>query len=438
MYRHGFFARASMAEFAPSTTWNKPLVSGAGLAYAATFLILAAIFLGSPNFRPASGPEARPLAGDFLQEWIGGYVVRSGDYTRFYDVAYAQALQHDAALVGFEWRESEYFPLVYPPFYYLLVSPFSLLPFHAAAILWAMLMVAALFAAWRLFCKSACVTAGEDACPTVWLLPAAVLFTPLIESLTTCQKGTVLLLILTATYYLLTSKRPYYAGLVFGLIAFKPQFAVPIAIAMLYKRQWWFVLGGLTTGSVLVAICLLMGLDVCRQYVAFSTHASEYLQNAGYDLTKSHAWYGFFTLLWGDGSWLVRPATILAGATTIALVALVLRGKLEPSSPRFAWQYSALIVATVLLSPHLYTYDLTVLLLPLGLVAVGQASSPAAEYPIPGRRGRLLHYPIWLAALLYCLAGLSPQIAGVTGVQLTVPLMLAFLASGGCKSPGLK
>ena len=75
-----------------------------------------------------------------------------------------------------------------------------------------------------------------------WLLPLSLLFMPLIENFTTCQKGSVLLLILTATYYLLVTKRPYWAGLVFGLIAFKPRFALPIAIAMLCKRQWRFVL----------------------------------------------------------------------------------------------------------------------------------------------------------------------------------------------------
>src|SRR5687768_15839015 len=98
-------------------------------AYATTLLLLAGIFLGSPNFRLASGPEARPFGGDVLQEWIGGYIVRSGDYARFYDVTYAQALEHDERLIGFAWQQSEYFPIVYPPFYYWLVSPLSWLPF---------------------------------------------------------------------------------------------------------------------------------------------------------------------------------------------------------------------------------------------------------------------------------------------------------------------
>jgi hypothetical protein len=395
----------------------------------ATLLLLAAIFLASPNFRPASGPEARPFGGDVLQEWIGGYIVTSGDYASFYDVAYAQSLEHDEQLVGFAWRQSEYFPIVYPPFYYWLVSPLSWLPFHAAALLWSGLMVLAYLTAWRLFEKCT-VQTGKDACPTTWLLPLSLLFMPLIENFTTCQKGSVLLLILTATYYLLVTKRPYWAGLVFGLIAFKPQFALPIAIAMLCKRQWRFVLGGVTTGGVLVGICLLMGLDVCRQYVDFSTHASEYLQNAGYDLTKSHAWAGFFTLLFGESPMIARLLTLVAGGMTLALVGLALRGPLDTASQRFAWQFSALVIATVLLSPHLYTYDLTVLLLPLGLVALHTRSigfQPVRAECAVTHRLKAYATTRWLALLLFCLAGLSPKLAAATGAQLSVPLMFAFL-----------
>jgi hypothetical protein len=240
---------------------------------------------------------------------------------------------------------------------------------------------------------------------------------PLVENFTTSQKGAVLLLILTATYCLLNSERPYWAGLVFGLIAFKPQFALPIAIAMLCKQQWRFVAGGLTSGGILATLCLALGVDVCRQYVDFSTQAGEYLHNAGYDLTKSHAWSGFFALLLGEPGALATGATVVASAATVAIVALALRGPLDTTSPRFRWQYSALIVATVLLSPHLYTYDLTVLLLPLGFIAVstGRDACPA------GLR--------WLALLLFCLAGLSPSVAGVTGLQITVPLMFALLTT---------
>jgi hypothetical protein len=398
-----------MLSAAISLSANRPVPARRWLL-AMTVVLLAAIFLASPNFCLERGPDALPFAGDFLQEWIGGYVVRSGDYARFYDVAYVQQLEHDEALVGTAFRRSEYFPLVYPPFYYLLVSPLSWLPFPVAALLWAGLMVLAYVAAWKLFEKYAGV--HSDVFSTAWLLPLSLLFMPLIENFTTCQKGSMLLLILAATYALLVRQKPYWAGLVFGLIAFKPQFALPIAIAMLCKRQWRFVLGGLTSGSVLVTLCLLMGVDVCRQYVEFSAHAGEYLQNSGYDLTKSHTWSGFFALLLGGPSPATTTLTLVASGGTIGLTGLALHGPLDARHPRFAWQYSAVILATVLLSPHLYTYDLTVLLLPLAMMATRADASAVQK---------------WLGLSIFCLVGLSPQIALLTNIQLSVPLLLAFL-----------
>ena len=51
--------------------------------------VIVSLYAFSPNFRVTSDPQASPYAGDFLQEWIGGWIVRAGDRTRMYDAAYA-------------------------------------------------------------------------------------------------------------------------------------------------------------------------------------------------------------------------------------------------------------------------------------------------------------------------------------------------------------
>lgn len=387
-------------------------------AYWVTGCLLVAIFAFSPNFRAQSQRLEAPFAGDFLQEWIGGRIVLQGDTSRMYDPAYAQSLEHDASVVGFAWDESYYLPIVYPPFYYALVSPLSLLPFELAACVWAIAMVLALLMAWLLMRRLAVECMGLSASDerVDWLLPSALLFMPLIESLTSSQKGSLLLLILVGTYYLLNKNRGFAAGLVFGLIAFKPHLALPIAIAMLWKRQWSFVLGGLTTGAILVTICLAMGRDVCEQYVEFSLHAGDYMQNSGYDLTKSHTLRGFFALLFGDAaSPFVVIATWIASIAIIAVVVYALRGRLDTTSPQFANQFFVLIIAMILLSPHLYTYDLTMLLLPLGWMACEAISRPRAEH----------HDRYTWAIAMFCLAGLSTQIAGMIGVQVSVVVLIA-------------
>jgi hypothetical protein len=380
------------------------------LAALATGLILAAVFLGSPNWRGLSGPDVRPFAGDFLQEWIGGRVVLSGDYQRFYDPAYAAELEHRADLVGFEWRSDEYLPLVYPPFYYLLVSPFALLPYHTAAVVWAIAMVAAYLLAWRILAA----TLRQQGTPlSPWLLPASLLFMPLIENFTTGQKASLLLLIAVGTYALLVRRRPFAAGLVFGLMAFKPQLLFVVVLAMLAKRQARFTAGVTITVSALALLCLPLGIDVCWQYVEFSRHAGEYLHTPGYALAKSHALSGFWTLLFGFESSAVWPLVGLTAAAIATGLTWTLRGPSDVLHERFRWQFSALIVATILLSPHLYTYDLTLLLLPLTLIVSGTTTRQQVRA---------------LAVALYCLVGLSPAVATATHVQGSVVLMLALFA----------
>ena len=90
-----------------------------------------------------------------------------------------------------------------------------------------------------------------------------------------------------------------------------------------------------------------------------------------------------------------------------------LRGRLAFDSPRFAVQFSAMVLATPLVSPYLYkTYDMAILVLPLVVLA--------REMPASGAARRL-----WLVALalVFAMGGLSPEIAA------RIPLQLSALAT---------
>lgn len=406
----------------------------------AALAIAGCLYGFSPNFRYASGPAAGPYAGDFLQEWLGGWIVQSGDWNRFYDVPYAYGLQHDERLVGFAWNADEYLPIVYPPFYYLVISPLSLVPLHWAAWIWAGLMLAALGAAlWLLYDglpRPSNVTRPNKldglGRPSYWpwLIPAAVLFVPVLESLSSSQKGTLCLLILTGTFTLWNRRRPLTAGMAFGLLAFKPQLVLVIAIAALWKRQWRFVAGGAITGGALAGLSLAMGADVCEQYVRFALGAGQYMRTSGYDLYKSHSVWGFAALLFGsDGGITAKAFGLALAGLVVWQLSKVLRGRLAPGSDRFAVQFAALVVATVLLAPHLFTYDLTILLLPMAMV-VGHYTNPKRERGMTaGSSSLALRVSVWLTALLYVAPAISTGVAAATGLQLTVPLMMLYVAA---------
>src|SRR5689334_20475925 len=181
-----------------------------------------------------------PYAGDFLNEWTGGWIVRAGDRARLYDPSYFIPIEHDARLVGFRLRADAYAPMVYPPAYYLAVSPLAALPYRVAAWAW----TAAMLGCFAATIGALAIALGADPSlaprvPTppalrriaaVAALPLAVTFTPFAENLVSGQKGTLWLLIFTLAFVALRWGRPTIAGLVLGLLALKPQLAVVVPI----------------------------------------------------------------------------------------------------------------------------------------------------------------------------------------------------------------
>lgn len=385
--------------------------------------IAACLYAFSPNFRHASGPQASPYAGDFLQEWIGGWIVRAGEGERLYDLQFAYELQHRISLVGFAWDDDQYLPMVYPPFYYLLVSPLSLLSVRSAAWVWAATLLLALAGS----CYVVRRVATHDRCESDqlfrWLLPAALLFMPVLESLSSSQKGTICLLLFATTLALWQRGRNFSAGVVFGLLAFKPQLVIVIALAALWKRDWRFVAGGLATGAALAALSLLVGGQACADYVRFALGAGNYMQTSGYDLHKSHT-------LWGFGKSLAPHHAAMATNISLAIAGVVGFIVIRLLSPlcrgwsaaqlTFRWQLAGLMVATVLFCPHLFTYDLTILLLPMSIVLYDCCTMKAIA-------ARTRRNGVLLTLAAFVSPAISTTLAAQFGVQLTVPLLIVYL-----------
>ena len=124
-----------------------------------------------------------------------------------------------------------------------------------------------------------------------------------------------------------------------------------------------------------------------------------------------------------------RSRLSLLAATGIVLWR-VLGGRLEYESRRFRIQFAAIVLATPLVSPHLYTYDLAILVLPLILLALAMPEEGAAA-----RR-------FWLVALglLFLLSGASPRIAALIPLQFSslasFAMLLVLLRLAPAESPG--
>ncbi len=258
---------------------------------------------------------------------------------------------------------------------------------------------------------------------------AAMVFAPLLSSINLGQKSVLMLLILSATYVLLFNRRPMTAGLVFGLIAFKPHIGLVIAMAMLAKRQWSFVAGSTMTVAALVGMSLMVGTDVSFVYFQQCLGMGDYIQTHGYELNQAIGLWGATSLSLPTCSTTVVKLVVLGEALLVAsVVCWSIRGPVDTASPIFALQFSSLVLATPLLSPHFYVYDLTIVLLPLMLIANVLSADNAFKLQIePGARTAMLCGCV----LLLALAGLFPGIADATGVQPAVVIITGLLMAVG-------
>lgn len=370
-------------------------------------LLFVAIGWFAPNFVSSSQTRLDPMGGDFLQEYAGGVLFLDGDQNnQLYNVDVCREIQHDVQLLGFQWDKSRFFPMVYPPFYYAAVSPLSRLDYAVAMRVWLLLMTLFLIVALLWLRRSLSIHTG--------LLVVACLAAPLLLSLTTGQKSTLLFLILAGTFCLLRSEKPFAAGAFFGLIAFKPHLGIPIGIFMLLRRQWSFVLGCYFTVGCLIAASLATGFDICTDYFGVTMGFTDYVHNGGYHLDQGFSLWSAWQLAVTDADF-AKYATIASTLFVLGATAFFLR---KPSSHRgdnLLRSFSAMTIATVLVAPHLYAYDLTILVLPVILLS-----------HLAIRQDRHWSFFAPVVALSVVLFGMQPliSIAGSTGWNLGVPLIL--------------
>ena len=372
--------------------------------------LLAYILIWSPNF------NAPLVGGDYMQFYMAARIVRDGMANRLYDFPFQLEFQRDPARMPFEPQNNVSAIYVYPPFFVWFCLPFSWLSFRTGASAWVLFMAGALVAGLRLLVHEA--TRNRDAFG--FALLASVPFLPSLMSIYSCQNATLSLLILAATYVLLRGGRPMTAGTIFAMQAFKPQLIVVIACAMLYKKQWRFGLGNVIGGGLLLMASLAVSPVAMADYLRLGPTLSRWIDMPGMHLAEMACWQGFWRLLLADQPLAYAQAAALASSLlTLIPVLRSLQGPLDTLSARFASQFSVLVLATIVISPHLLYYDLTLLLIPM-ILAAGWRSVAM------GNRTNDIVWPS-STAILFAGATVSRVVAAETRIQVIVPMIVIYM-----------
>ena len=340
---------------------------------------------------------------DFLQFYVAGSFVAEGAAARLYDwPAFAAAVRSTVPGTG-----DLLFLSVYPPQLALLFAPLARLPYFQALAVWTVVSVTLYALSARTVAGSLGLSARQRRVGYL-LAFAAVPFQQLVLH---GQVGALVLGLVTAGWLAFRRERWWWLGVALGSLAFKPQFGT-MAVAAIVAAPSWRLLAGIAAGGLgqLAVAALLAGPGPLASYLAASARIVQHPGVFEPKLWQTHSLRGFFELLAGSG-----PVALWAFGLAAAGVLIVLRLIwARQRSPEL--RYAAVVMAGLLLNPHLYVYDLVVLLVPLALVA---------RWALDCDQGRARRV-VLLAYGLYWLPLLGP-LASLTHVQLTAPAMVALL-----------
>jgi hypothetical protein len=248
---------------------------------------------------------------------------------------------------------------LYPLPMAVLMAPLGLLTLSQAYILWNFLTLVMLAAGMALLLR----TWGKTLAPQ-YLLPvfaAAPLFRPVIITLFGGQLSGLFFLVIALAALAFERKAWFWAGFLLGLLALKPNIGAPFIILaglwLLFQTNWR-ALGGMAAAG---ASLLLIGLARNLNWVA------DFLSVSGYKFQET---FGFSATIWGIASgtcgFTYTCTLYLGGALAAALVlgsvALLIQRR-SPLSPALA--LSLITCTSLLVTPYLWPYDQTLLILPI-------------------------------------------------------------------------
>jgi alpha-1,2-mannosyltransferase len=217
------------------------------------------------------------------------------------------------------------------------------------------------------------------------------------------------LLLLSLALVALVRDRRFLAGIAIGLLVFKPQLGVVIALVMILSGEWRIVSGAAVAASAeLAGAWLVGGSSVMKQYGGVLVTLARDPSLVQIYPGEVHSLRGFVHLLTGS-------PVVVSAASVLAVVAAVWIGvRTWKSEMGLTMKWGLMVLLTVLASPHLLTYDLILLAIPL-LVFAGWAVAHR-DHPLQPWVGRLL--------LLLYLAPFSSNLVRLVPLQLSVVVMV--------------
>jgi alpha-1,2-mannosyltransferase len=379
--------------------------------------------------------QGRPLGTDFSNVYAAGTYVLEGRPAAPFDPRLQHAREQEifgAATPFYGWH--------YPPLFLFVAAALALLPYQLALIVWQGVTLAlyllSIYAIASLLipppqgeggARSApggVFASGQEPPPDrrfaaatlpasrggMWLL-LALAFPAVFVNLGHGHNG-----FLTAALFGLAlvqlDRRPVVAGILFGLIAYKPQFGLLVPLVLAATGRWRAFFAAAAIVAALVAVTTFwFGVDTWRAFFTFADYTRAIVLETGE--TGWHKIQSVFSWarMWGAP---VPLAYAVQGAVTLTLAAALVWLWRSPAA--FALKAAALCLATILATPYSLDYDLMLL-------------APAIAFlTLDGLARGFAPYEKTALAALWAVPLVARGVAQATLIPLGVIAMLVVLA----------
>ncbi|WP_441252356.1 glycosyltransferase family 87 protein [Tardiphaga sp. 71_E8_N1_1] len=336
--------------------------------------------------------NGKPIGTDFSNIYAAGRLTLEGKPADAYD----PALQHAAEQRVFG-RDVPFYGWHYPPFFLGIAALVATVPYGWGLGLWLVASFAAYLAAIRAILPRRETLLVAAAFPAVFINVGHGHN----GFLTTALLGGALLLL---------HRRPWLAGVLIGLLAYKPQFGVLIPLALLADRRWITMVSAALTVAVLIVLSTgVFGAGIWQAFADSTAFTRDVvLEQGGTGWQKIQSIFAA-TRMWGAG----LPVAYAAQFSLAAGIAISLMW-LWRSNAAFELKATALAVGSLLATPYVLDYDLMVLAIAIAFFA---------RYGLDRgfRAGE-----ISLLALTWIMPLLTRSIAGAIALPLGFLVMVAF------------
>jgi hypothetical protein len=401
------------------------------IASAAGFLFLVVTARGGVDL------QGRPLGTDFSNVYAAGTYVWDGNTDAAFDPP--QQFAREQTIFG---ATTQFYGWHYPPYFLFVAASLAWMPYGLALAVWQAVTLGLYLLVMRgivaMPFRGASKGTAERGRPddklpgqtprlgpvkswlwipdirfaasgmtADWLL-LALAFPAVLINIGHGQNGFLTAALMGGALVLL-DRRPIVAGILFGLLVYKPQYGLLLPIALGVSGRWkCFATAAATIVALTIATTLTFGDSVWQAFLD-STHFTRTVVleqgNTGwYKIQSIFSW----ARMWGAP---ISLAYALQGAAIVVLAAAIAR--LWRSAAPYPLQAAALCLATILATPYSFDYDMMLLAPAIAFVSVDGLHRGFAPWE------KTLLAGLWLMPLL------ARSIAHLTLVPLGVPAMIA-------------